>query len=100
PVELRQTDDGGGVGLPCPLGKAPHDHVVVHAISKLAHDALGDAARRAATRYAKLRIAESMNADPTTKEESRRATRTREPCRVSGLVQQMLYRRNVCSRPR
>ena len=51
-VELGQTDDGGGVGLPCPLGQTPHDHAVVHSIAKLAHDALGGAARRAATRYA------------------------------------------------
>jgi len=49
PVELGQTDDRGGVRLLCPLGKTPHDQVVVHSISKLAHDALGEAARRAAT---------------------------------------------------
>ena len=42
PVELGQTDDGSGVRLSRALGQTPHHHVVVHSISKLAHDALGE----------------------------------------------------------
>jgi len=74
-VELGQTDDGGQVGLARALGQAAHDHVMIHSIAKLAHDALGRAATRAAAKYARVRTPRPWN--------ETRGVSNRDPARIS-----------------
>ena len=59
-IELGQTGDGGQVGLARALGQAAHDHVVVHSISKCAHDALGGAAKACGNAVRGAAYSESM----------------------------------------
>jgi hypothetical protein len=90
-VELGQTGDGGQVGLARALGQAAHDHVVVHSISKRAHDALGGAAKACGNAVRGAAYPESMCRGS----EARRAQPLRDGSgtrRASGLVQLIMTR--------